>query len=134
MHTGKKKRLAKTDLLLLGCLLFAAAGSMAVAAVYTKNEGALVRITIDGSTYGVYPLSGQQDVSVGTDGNITNVLRIAGGEAKMVEADCPDQLCIHQKAVSRQNESIVCLPNKVVVQVEGDGAQDGGAGFDSFSR
>ena len=35
----------------------------------------------------------------------------------MVEADCPDKLCVHQKAISKNNETIICLPNKVVVQV-----------------
>ena len=34
-------------------------------------------------------------------------------------ADCPDKLCVHQKAVSRDGESIICLPNKVVVSIEG---------------
>ena len=37
----------------------------------------------------------------------------------MTDADCPDQLCVHQKAASKNHESIICLPNKVVVEVDG---------------
>ncbi len=36
----------------------------------------------------------------------------------MVKADCPDQLCVNQKPVSKNHESIICLPNRVVVEVE----------------
>ena len=37
----------------------------------------------------------------------------------MKSADCPDQICVHQRAISKNGESIICLPNKVVVSIEG---------------
>ncbi len=49
--------------------------------------------------------------------NDTNVLRIENGTVTMAQASCPDQLCVHQKAISRNRESIICLPNQVVVEV-----------------
>ena len=36
----------------------------------------------------------------------------------MISADCPDKLCVNQHAISSNGETIVCLPNKVVVEVE----------------
>ena len=36
-----------------------------------------------------------------------------------VVADCPDQVCVRQGAVRYNGESIVCLPHKLVVSVEG---------------
>ena len=39
------------------------------------------------------------------------------GKAYMSGADCPDKLCVKQKAISKKGESIVCLPHKLVVQV-----------------
>ena len=44
---------------------------------------------------------------------------IKNGKADMTEANCPDLLCVHQKAISHQGETIVCLPNKIVVSVAG---------------
>ena len=44
---------------------------------------------------------------------------IENGIAYVTDADCPDQLCVHQKAASKNHESIICLPNKVVVEVDG---------------
>ena len=37
----------------------------------------------------------------------------------MESADCPDQICVRQKAISKEGESIICLPNKVVVSIVG---------------
>ena len=42
---------------------------------------------------------------------------IKDGEARMEWADCPDQICVDHRAVSRNGESIICLPNQVVVTV-----------------
>jgi hypothetical protein len=50
----------------------------------------------------------------------TNVLVIQDGYAYMKEADCPDGLCIHQGRIHKAGQSIVCLPNRVVVTIESD--------------
>ena len=55
---------------------------------------------------------------------------IADGKADMKDADCPDRLCVKQKAISRQNENIVCLPNKIVVTVIESDAK----GVDGFAQ
>ena len=49
----------------------------------------------------------------------SNVLMIKDGRAQMKSADCPDQICVRQKAISKEGESIICLPNKVVVSIVG---------------
>ena len=43
---------------------------------------------------------------------------VKNGEVKMTEADCPDHLCMKQKAVDNTGGTIVCLPNKVVIEGE----------------
>jgi hypothetical protein len=113
------KRLGKLDFIFLGVLLLA--GVILYAAFYLRSPSsdAAVRITVDGDEYGTFSLNEEQTVSIcDADGNVTNVLTISGEKADMVEADCPDLLCVHQKAVSLNGETIVCLPNKVVVTVE----------------
>lgn len=35
----------------------------------------------------------------------------------MTDADCPDGLCVNQRPISSDGESIICLPNQVVVQI-----------------
>ena len=73
-----------------------------------------VTVFADGKMYGRYLLGKEQEIAI----NDTNVLRIENGTVTMAQASCPDQLCVHQKAISRNRESIICLPNEVVVTVD----------------
>ena len=49
----------------------------------------------------------------------TNVLVIEDHKASITEADCPDKLCIHQGQIWGAGQMIVCLPNKLMVTIEG---------------
>lgn len=49
---------------------------------------------------------------------------IEGETVRVTEADCPDQVCVKTGAISSAGAVIACVPNGVVVQVEGGG--DGG--------
>ena len=73
-----------------------------------------IRITVNGEEYGTYSLAKDQVIKI----NDTNVCEIKNGEVKMTEADCPDHLCMKQKAVDSTGGTIVCLPNKVVIEGE----------------
>ena len=37
----------------------------------------------------------------------------------VTQSDCPGQDCVHSGAVSRAGQSIVCLPARVIVRLEG---------------
>lgn len=111
-----KRRLGKNDkifflviflILILICCWF----------YFFKPEGGKsILITIDGKNFGTYSLAKEQQIEIpDQEGNVTNIVLISEGKAKMIQANCPDKLCMNQNAVSRNNENIVCLPNKVVV-------------------
>lgn len=95
-----------------------------------QDTGASVEVIVDGAIYGTYPLDVDKEIPIQKDGKTTNLLVIKDGKADVTEADCPDKLCVHQKAISKTNETIVCLPNKVVVQVIGAGESE----LDSIAR
>ena len=69
------------------------------------------------------PLSEDTRIVLG-EGEHTNTLVIENGAARVVEASCPDQICVNQGAVRYEGESIVCLPHKLVVTVEGGRPND----------
>ncbi len=75
---------------------------------------------MDGSVYGTLSAWGGQEIPISRTGN-DECPEIHDGKADVTEADCPDKLCVHQKAISKTHETIVCLPNKVVVEVTGEG-------------
>ena len=56
----------------------------------------------------------------------TNVFRIQDGLVTMEQADCDDHTCVNTGSISRAGQSIVCLPNKLVLQIEaGSGKNEG---------
>ena len=46
-----------------------------------------------------------------------NVILAEPGQISMQSANCPDQLCVHQGVISNSAYPIVCLPNKVVIEL-----------------
>ncbi|MDO4273315.1 MAG: NusG domain II-containing protein [Eubacteriales bacterium] len=104
----------KKDLMLAGGICAAAVLLWLFLHFFLPGTNNMIRITVDGSMYGEYSLDEDQVIRIGD----TNVCEIKGGKARMTEADCPDQLCVHQKAVGTQGGTIVCLPNKVVIEAE----------------
>ena len=86
------------------------------------ERGSQVRIAWEGETYGTYSLFEDREIELRREGRYNKVV-ISGGSVFMEEANCPGQECVHQGKVSRINQPIVCLPNEVVVTVEGSGAE-----------
>lgn len=82
----------------------------------SNKDQAYLLITVNGDTYGKYSMAEDQQIKI----NGTNTCEISSGTVKMTEADCPDQLCIHQKELSEPGSTIVCLPNRVVLSIISD--------------
>lgn len=81
---------------------------------------AKVRILVNDQSYGEYSLGEAQEISIGAG----NTCEIKDGKVQMIWADCPDQLCVHQKALDDKGQgAIICLPNKVVIEVAGAGGR-----------
>lgn len=78
-----------------------------------------VKITVGGTELGTYSLAEDQVISIGEG----NICEIRDGEARMISADCPDQLCVKQPAVDENGGSIVCLPHQVVIEASSGSSQ-----------
>lgn len=108
-------RNAKNDIILIAALVILALVA-GVALLLFKSEGDTVSVSVDGKVIAEYPLFEDLEVEIESDGGY-NILVIAGGEARVERASCPDGICSAHRAISRDGESIICLPNKVVVEV-----------------
>lgn len=103
----------KNDWIMVAVVIVIAAVFMGVQ-FFGKNSGSgRVEVQVDGVVYGSYPLYREQKVDI----NDTNRLTIVNGTAEIEWASCPDQVCVHHKEISRNGESIICLPNKVVISI-----------------
>ena len=48
-----------------------------------------------------------------------NLIELGDGMVRVIEADCPDQLDVKQGYISKVGEVIVCLPNRLVIEIKG---------------
>ena len=123
MEKTEKKRLRRNDVIFIAALLLVVA--VAGACLYFfRGEGDTVTVSVDGKVIATYPLDVDrvEDIHTGTDG--LNRLIIRDGKAWVETASCPDGICAAHKPIHRSGESIVCLPNKVVVTVQKADATD----------
>lgn len=104
----------KNDWMLLGIIVSVAIMIIGMRYLLKDQGQAYVTLRIDGEIVETYLLS--EDREIDTEGD-TNHISIKNGQVDMTSATCPDQLCVHQKAISGNNESIICLPNRVIVQI-----------------
>lgn len=109
---GKK---IKNDIILVsvlaGLILLAILGILLF-----RKSGSTVKVTVDGKLFGEYSLDEDKTVEIRSDGG-TNLLVIKDGKAYVERASCPDGICSSHRPISYGGESIICLPNKVVVEV-----------------
>ena len=109
----------KRDLYLILILALMGIGLLVVF-LGIKPSGSRLKVLVDGTEVGEYSLAVDgRFVIEGVNGG-TNVLVIEDGHAYMDEASCPDHLCMNMGQISKDGQSIICLPNKVVVEVASD--------------
>ena len=121
MENQKKERRVRNDILLIAALLLISA----LGAVYLfvfRSGGNMVEVTVDGKLYGKYSLSQNitEDIYSGENKSQCNRLIIRNGKAFVETATCPDGICVAHRKIFRDGESIVCLPNRVVITVTTD--------------
>ncbi len=100
--------------LILALILAASAAALLLA----PKNGSRARIYKDGELFCIIDLSGvSEPYTVEVGGG--NIVRVERGRIRMESADCPDRLCVNQGWSSSSAKPIVCLPNRVMIIVDG---------------
>ena len=113
--------LQKRDLILILALLLVAGAGYD----YNRWRSAGIspvsaQVTVDGQLVETLDLSVDPTVTITGANGSTNVLEIKDGEIWCSDASCPDKLCVRQGRKHLATDTIVCLPNKMVVTITGE--------------
>jgi len=111
------RRFAVGDALLILLILF---GSWYFWQRMQRTEGSKVIISVSGSPYGWWYLPTEAD-TISLQGVMKIVMTAKG--VRVVQADCPRQICVRNGLISLGGRSIVCVPNKIIIQLESDSLQ-----------
>ncbi len=106
----------KNDIILVAVVLLLAAAGFMLSNIL-KSEGKYAVVKVDGKELYSYSLTENVRMVISSDDGNENVFVIENGEAFMESASCKDQICVKHKKIKNEGESIICLPNKVVVEI-----------------
>ena len=114
----------KADIVLL-IIILAVGIPLSVLSLTAGTAGDKVQISADGEVYGIYPLDMDREIEVTEDGH-TSHITIKDGQVSMSYSTCLNQICVNTGAISETKDAIVCLPNRVVVEIISSGEGKGG--------
>lgn len=116
-------KLTKGDKILIAVLIiFSLFFAYYMSTVDKGIEGKYVSVQINGKEINKIPFSDKiigEKLEVETEFG-RNVLEFGDNEVKIIEASCLDKLCIKQGTITKVGELIVCLPNRLVIEIKHD--------------
>ena len=118
-----KLEFCKNDFLAIGIV---AAMAILVSVIFWTSvgaeEGSMLSVYQEGAL--IKELSLDSDVEFVIEGDYKNVITIKDGKAAITESDCPGTDCVHSGWIHEAGRSIVCLPNRVELRIEGTSEVD----------
>jgi len=110
----------KKDIMLIAGALVLALALYLLSQLSLGADASVVVVTVDGKETLRRPLVMEGSYEIRQEDGSLNVLTIQDGAVFMAEANCRDGLCIRQGKMKNGAKTIVCLPHKVVIRLEGD--------------
>ena len=110
----------KKDLIIIAVLLLCAGMLYLISQVSLGAEVSTVVVTLDGKEVLRRPLAMEDTYEIAQEDGSLNVIAVKDGAVFMQEANCRDGLCIRQGKMKNGAKTIVCLPHKVVVKMDGE--------------
>ena len=115
--------------LTLGALLLIAAACAAFLLLRPRGQGTVATVKQNGEVLyeiDLSALTGPVTLEVEGENGLWNIITAEPGRICVQSAACPDQICVHQGYISDGTTPIVCLPNKLIIEIIG-----GGSGLDA---
>lgn len=108
--------MTRNDLILIGVLMIF---SLIPLAMNSNSEKKFAVVKVDGVIISKLDLSANETFTVETSGG-KNIVAVKNGAVSVVEADCPDKICVRRGAIKNVGETIACVPHKVFIEIAGD--------------
>ena len=87
---------------------------------HSAGNGKTARISINGNTAYTLNLDTAQKLEIQGENGITLEVECSNGQIRVISSECPDKICVKKGFISMTDESIVCLPAKVIITIDGD--------------
>ena len=82
-------------------------------------SGNIAEIRVDNEVVQTLDLSKNTKITVQGKNNITLVIIIHNNSVYVESSECPDKICVNKGRISKEYETIVCLPARTIIEVKG---------------
>ena len=120
MSVECQTRMTRGDFFVAICIL-ALAVVLFFALIPREQQGLTVQVTRDGETLLSRSLTElSEPVEIAMEGEYPLVLELSENGVRVVETTCPGEDCRHMGTITKAGQQIVCLPNRLIVTLQGD--------------
>ena len=111
----------RNDIILIVSILIIALIIFLVFRLSQKNDNLVCQIYKNDTLVNEIKLDHNEELRIDSDNGYVIVV-ITPTDVSVKEANCPDQICVHQGKINQSGQTITCLPNKIYVKLVGKGA------------
>lgn len=113
--------LKKGDLLIILLLLVAGIVWFIQDSLRSDTEGSLAVIEVEGKRVQTLSMDENGRYKINLPNDKSMEVMVENNEIWVLEetVDCPQKICVRTGKISKPGETIVCLPNKTVIYIEG---------------
>ncbi len=119
MNIKNRLKTRKKEIIAILILVVIAVISFICVRVFVEDAGKYVKVYVNEKLTKTFDLDKDQRYFIETK-NGYNLLIIKDGKARVADADCENKICVSKGTISKNDESIICLPHNVVVIIESD--------------
>lgn len=115
-------KLKKGDILLLLVILIAGISYLGLNFLYKDTEDKAIVITIDGEEYqriDMRNLKSEKLIHIDLEEGKHIEIKVNSQGVYVSDVVCPDKICHKTGIIDKAGQSIVCLPNRVHIFIEG---------------
>lgn len=113
-----KKLKSKKDIIII-VILLGIALIFFIINTLTADSGNKVLVYVDEKVVAEYNLMEDNVHEIDTEYG-KNVITVKDGHVSVSSASCENQICVNHTPISKSNESIICLPNHLVVRIKSE--------------
>ena len=109
----------KKEIIAVLVLVVIAVSSFVCIRLFAEGKGIFVKVYVNNKLSKTFDLGSDQEYFIETKVGY-NLLIIKNNKVRILDADCPNKICVDKGYISKNGESIICIPHHVVVTVESD--------------
>lgn len=119
INISNKKIIVKKDFFIILAIVLTGIIVVSVSFIMKKtNHGKTAVISVDSEIIEKINLETRENNTFSIESIKGVVFEVNNGKIRIIESDCPDKICVKTDFINSKSEKIVCLPKKLIVEIE----------------